>query len=246
MLSYWHIVDSRAPLMFSSLASVLRLRGKLVTQAKTRDLIKIELPQGPGFYVKRFTHSGKGLRAYLGRSRARAEWENLQYFDCLGLNAPRLISYGELRQGLNYVAGAYVMREIPNVITLPEAMDLSASQDPRWRKQLLTLLGKSVALLHKQGFIHRDLYWRNILVSTDPELKLYFIDCPAGSYQWGPFFQYGLIRDLACLYKDAHLHFSQTELMRFFLAYVGHKHLTLADKKILRRFIKRINTSSKN
>lgn len=240
MLSYWHIVDSRAPSMFSSLASVLRLRGKLVTQAKTRDLIKIEQPSGPGFYVKRFTHSGKGLRAYLGRSRARAEWENLQYFHCLGLNTPRLISYGELRQGLQYVAGAYVMREIPNVITLPEAMVLPQSQSSLWRKQLLTLLGKSVALLHAQGFIHRDLYWRNILVSTEGEVKLYFIDCPAGSYQWGPFFKYGQIRDLACLYKDAHRYFSRSDLMRFFLAYVGHKHLTLADKKILRRFMLRI------
>lgn len=240
MLSYWHIVDSQAPQIFSSLASVLRLRGTLVTQAKTRDLIKIDIPQGSAYYVKRFTHAGKGLRAYIGRSRARAEWENLQYFQCIGLNAPRLLTYGELRRGLEYIAGAYVMRDIPGAIALPDAMALPEAKTRAWRQWLLTELGRSVGLLHARGFIHRDLYWRNILVSTQGQLTLYFIDCPAGSYQWGPFFKYGQIRDLACLYKDAHQFFSKTELMRLFLAYVGHKSLTLADKKILKRLNKRI------
>lgn len=240
MSSYWHIVDSRAPSMFSSLANVMRLRGKLVTQAKTRDLIKIEVPQGPGYYVKRFSHSGKGLRAYMGRSRARAEWENLQYFHCVGLNSPRLVSYGELRKGFHYMAGAYVMREISDVMTLAQAVPLPENQDPLWRFRILSMLGKSVGLLHARGFIHRDLYWRNILVSTHGDLKLYFIDCPAGSHLWGPLFNYGRIRDLACLYKDAHPFFSKTELLRFFLAYSGHSHLTLTDKKLLRQLMGRI------
>jgi hypothetical protein len=240
MSSYWHIVDSRAPALFLSLASVLRLRGKVITQTRTRNLIKIEPPEGSGFYVKRFTRSGKGLRAYFGRSRARAEWENLQYFHCLGLNAPRLVSYGEIRQGFQYVAGAYVMREIPDVIPLSDAMTLPQSRDPIWRFRLLAMLGHDVARLHNEKFIHRDLYWRNILISLTDNLQLHFIDCPGGSYQWGPFFQYGRIRDLACLYKDLHRHFSKTELLRCFLAYVGRPHLNASDKKLLRGLMMRI------
>jgi tRNA A-37 threonylcarbamoyl transferase component Bud32 len=237
----WHILDPSFPESFRSLKSVMQLEGELVTQAKNRDVIKF-IHADKTYFIKRYTSAGKGLRAHLGRSRVRAEWENLQFFWHLNIPCPKLISYGEERSLLNgYIAGAYVMQALPNVVPLNSVEQYPALiQDRDWRFELIYQTARYLKTLHEEGFIHGDLYWRNILVSLQDKPIVYLIDCPMGKFYFGPQLSYQKIRDLACLAKGTHQYFSRTDLLRFFLAYRGHERLTDADKVMLNRMMLRL------
>jgi hypothetical protein len=41
--------------------------------------------------------------------------------------------------------------------------------------------------------------------------------CPAGTFWWGPFLRYRIVKDLACLDKVAKYHLSRTQRLRFYL-----------------------------
>lgn len=242
----WHILDSQVPEPFRSLKSVMQLEGELVSKAKHRDVIKLN-HEGKTYYIKRYTAAGKGLRAHLGRSRVRAEWENLQFFWHLNIPCPKLISYGEQRSLTSgYVAGAYVMLALPNVVPLNAIEQYPALlEDRAWRIGLLTQIAQHVKTLHDEGFAHGDLYWRNILLALQETPTVYFIDCPMGKMYFGPQLNYQKIRDIASLAKDSHPYFSRTDLMRFFLAYRGHLRLTPEDKVFMRKVISRLFTVEK-
>lgn len=239
MSGFWHFVESGSPKVFESLDAVFRLDGEQVTYAKTRDVIR-HAQGGKTYYVKRYTHAGKGLRAHLGRSRARAEWENLQLFRQLGIPAPRLVAFGEKRAGMKYIKGALVMHEIPNTFPLenlakePELLALRP-----WRLKAIKQLAHHIARMHESGFVHGDCYWRNFLVTLSDDPVVYCIDCPQGKKTIGPRLQYGIARDLACLYKDAHPFFSKTDMMRFFKQYSKHTKLTLKDKQLIKNVIRK-------
>lgn len=222
----------------------MNLEGELITQAKNRNVIRVKV-QGKHYYVKRYTSAGKGLRAYFGRSRVRAEWENLQYFWHMHIPAPKLLAYGETRPLFSdYGAGAYVMHAIPNTVPLssieqfPELLDMRS-----WRVELLHLIAHYVKTLHDDDFAHGDLYWRNILLALDEKPSVYFIDCPQGRKYFGPQLAYQKIRDIACLAKDSYPYFSKTDLLRFFLAYRGHKTLTPDDKNFIKKVSERLGLS---
>jgi len=238
----WHILNSQVPDPFISLRAVMSLEGELVTQAKNRNVIRIKV-EGKTYYVKRYTAAGKGLRAYWGRSRVRAEWENLQYFWHMNIPAPKLLAYGETRPLFSdYGAGAYVMHGLPNTVPLssiqqyPELLDLRS-----WRMELLSLIARYIKTLHDDDFAHGDLYWRNILLALENKPAVYFIDCPQGKKYFGPQLAYQKVRDIACLAKESHAFFSRTDLLRFFLAYRGHERLTADDKSFIKKVFERLS-----
>jgi hypothetical protein len=71
---------------------------------------------------------------------------------------------------------------------------------PAQRQELLGELARETARLHALHFIHRDLYWRNFLVLSDPApRKLVFLDAWRGGerLQWR-----GEDYDLACLFLE--------------------------------------------
>ncbi|MFI4956148.1 MAG: lipopolysaccharide kinase InaA family protein [Gammaproteobacteria bacterium] len=234
---FWHIVDYNAPLSLSSLKAVASLNGEAVTQAKTRDLIRVET-NGQAYYIKRYWTAGKKLRKYLFRSRAKAEWENLQYFKHLKIPAPLLVSYGEYRTLFHYEYGAFVMRALGNVIPLDTVL-AEATLPCSLRLTLLQQIAQNLRRLHDYHFIHGDCFVRNFLVSPQ-EAKVYFTDCPRGRHMWGPFFDYGRVRDLASFYKGVQGSLSLTDQLRFFLWYCGEPRLTVKNKKLLRKVIKRL------
>lgn len=238
----WHVLSSQVPDPLTSLKSVMALEGELITLAKRRNVIRLKLA-GKTYYVKRYTAAGKGLRRYMGRSRVRAEWENLQYFSHMNIPCPKLIAYGENRPLLSrYATGAYVMQAIPNTVPLSSIEQYPALlDDTAWRRGILKLIAQYTKALHDDGFAHGDLYWRNILLELNETPKVFFIDCPQGAKYFGPRLAYQKIRDIACLAKDSHAFFSRTDLLRFFLAYRGHEKLTQSDKAFLQKVIERLS-----
>ena len=89
--------------------------------------------------------------------------------------------------------------------------------------------------MHDHHFTHNDLKWRNLLVN--PAAELFLIDCPSGSFWWGPALRYRIIKDLACLDKVAKQHLSRTQRLRFYLQYRGRQQLNASDKQRLRKII---------
>jgi len=118
------------------------------------------------------------------------------------------------------------------------ATDDARLRDRAWVDDVSRQLAKATRTLHDHHFVHNDLKWRNLLV--DEQRRLFLIDCPAGTFWWGPFLRYRIVKDLACLDKVAKYHLSRTQRLRFYLQYRCRDRLNDSDKRrivqILRYF----------
>jgi len=74
-------------------------------------------------------------------------------------------------------------------------------------------------------------------VDDQPLPKLWLIDCPGGSFWWGPFLEHRKIKDLACLDKLAKLHLSRTQRLRFYRIWAGCQRLQAADRQRIRAIL---------
>lgn len=227
------ILTEAAAERFSSLDSVFAITGRRVTHCPISELILTEI-DGKSYYVKRYSQRGKVMRRWLGRSRVRAEWENLLLFRGLGLRVPPIAAYGE-----SGARGVLITEEVPGAVDLhslvrqrPELL-----QDRNWLNQVMVQVAEIARQLHAISFAHNDLKWRNILVTGISNPEVYLIDCPMGQTWWGPLLAYKKIKDIACLDKVAKYCLSRTVRLRFYLDYVGRDRLTAADKTFIRKVL---------
>lgn len=202
--------------MFSTLDGVLTLQGESITQAKTRDLIRY-VAADKSYFIKRYWTSGKRLRRYMLRSRARAEWENIQFFHTLQIPAPHIIAYGEARKGVRYEGGAFIMEALPPVQPL-DVLLAEGILSPLQKRNVLKQVALGMSVLHAHRFVHGDCFVRNFLIGTDDQ-RVYFTDCPRGRFMWGPFLTYHKRRDLRSFYMGAKSWLSRTEMLRMYLTY---------------------------
>lgn len=215
---------------FGSLEAVFRLEGERLTSDPLSEVIRIERG-GVRYYVKRYWGAGKGLRRYLGRPRVKAEWQNLKLFAKWGIPTAPIIAHGLERRAGAFVRGALVTRELENTRDMAE---MASQGDPRlhdshWVAEVSRQLANHTRTLHDHSFTHNDLKWRNLLVNDKAEL--FFIDCPTGSFWWGPLLRYRIVKDLACLDKVAKYHLSRTQRLRFYLQYRQRSRLSRGDKQ---------------
>lgn len=215
---------------FADEAAVWALSGTLVSRDAISDVSRIER-DGRSYYLKRYRQPGKGLRRWLGRSRVSAEWENLRLFRDWGLPVPELVAYGQRWDGGGY-RGAMVTAALPCV----QGLDALAERlrEPRWRAALLQRLARYVAILHRHGFAHGDLNWRNLLVASQGKPEVYFIDCPGGRIWPWPLRRRKIAKDLWLLDKLARQYLSRSQRLRFYLMYRGIARLGSTDKRLLR------------
>src|SRR5690606_1112753 len=89
-------------------------------------------------------------------------------------------------------------------------------RDRAWVATVSDQVADGLRVMHARGFCHGDMKWRNILVTGTPP-RVFFIDCPAGRFWFGPFLHYRVIKDLACLDKVAKHTLSRTQRLRFYL-----------------------------
>ncbi|WP_397377057.1 lipopolysaccharide kinase InaA family protein [Pseudomonas sp.] len=224
---------------FGSLDAVFALRGEQVTKDSMSDVIRIER-SGVRYYVKRYYSAGKGLRSFLGRPRVKAEWQNLKCFAKWGIATAPIVAYGLERCCGQFVRGALITRELANTQDMALLANVTDTRllDPAWVDEVSAQLAQVTRILHDHHFTHNDLKWRNLLVNEHG--KLFLIDCPTGSFWWGPLLRYRIIKDLACLDKVAKYKLSRSQRLRFYLQYRGRCSLNASDKrrilKILRFF----------
>ena len=190
------------------------------------------------YYVKRYWAAGKGLRRYFGRPRIKAEWQNLRHFSAWGIPTAEIVAYGLERRAGAFVRGALITRELESTRDLA-MMAWHADErlrDAAWVDGISRQLARATRTLHDHHFAHNDLKWRNLLVNERGELFL--IDCPTGSFWWGPFLRYRVIKDLACLDKVASKVLTRSQRLRFFLQYRGRERLSSGDKRRVRQIVK--------
>lgn len=237
-MSHWRLHADYQHLVadFGSLEGVFALEGERITHDSESELIRVER-QGVSYYVKRYRSNGTGLRAWHPRPRVKAEWQNLQHFADWGIPTAQVVARGMERRAGVFVRGAMITREIPDTRDLS---DLAIEQDPclknpAWIATVSQQIADFTRAMHQHRFVHNDLKWRNILI--DQQLKAFLIDCPTGGFWWGPFLQYRIIKDLACLDKVAKYQLSRSQRLRFYLSYVQRNKLTKADKQRIAKII---------
>ncbi|MBD3647751.1 MAG: protein kinase [Pseudomonadales bacterium] len=194
---------------------------------------------GRHYYIKAYEQAGRMLRKYIGTSRVRAEWQNLQYFRAIGVPTARVVAYGEQTGLPGPRKGVLVTEEIPGTIDLASLVKKENEHlaDRDWLNCVARRLAGHVRTLHDHHFVHNDLKFRNVLVEFSPDPQVYIIDCPLGRRMHGPFLQRGVVKDLACLDKVAKYHFSKPFRMRFYKQYECGLHLDSRDKARLRRVL---------
>ncbi|MEO9331587.1 lipopolysaccharide kinase InaA family protein [Ectopseudomonas guguanensis] len=222
---------------FGTLEAIFALEGERLTSDPLSEVIRVEL-QGTRYYVKRYWGAGKGLRRYLGRPRVKAEWQNLKLFAKWGIPTAPIVAHGLERRLGAFVRGALVTRELEYTRDMAEMANQGDARlrDSRWVATVSRQLANHTRTLHDHHFTHNDLKWRNLLVNDKAEL--FFIDCPTGSFWWGPLLRYRIVKDLACLDKVAKYHLSRTQRLRFYLEYRQRSRLSRGDKQRVLQILK--------
>lgn len=179
---------------------------------------------------------------FLGRaSKARREWDSYAAFARLEINCAERLAVGEERDALGRLQRAFILtRTVPEARTLTEFVeqkcaDRRSAEARMLRGSLLRQLADMTRRLHKGGFFHNDLYWRNILVtrSGKSEPVLWWIDCPRGHFSRWKRHRLAL-KDLAALDRLAAKHCSWGERLRFVREYLGRTRLDDATKELAR------------
>lgn len=240
--SFWHVNETSSSEefsgAFSSLDKVMKLKGEQITKDSLSRVILVTVGSCR-YYVKLYYSGGKGLRRYLGRSRARSEWENLKYFDSLKIQTPKLVAYGEdVRFGV-FRRGALITEEVANVDDLA---CLARQGSPRllekvWIRKVMVQIASYTKRLHDAGFVHKDLKWRNILVTRSDNPRVFFFDCPSGRREYGFLLERGILKDLACLDKVAKGRLPVRERLWFYKAYTGLDRIRAADRRMLGKIL---------
>ncbi|MCB9858147.1 MAG: hypothetical protein H6818_20880 [Phycisphaerales bacterium] len=235
-----------------SVSSVLHCEGDcLAAWSRTTDVIRCD-PAGEAtsVYVKRYhyprwRHRFKGMfRGTLFRkSRARSEYHALRLMRRLGIQAVRPVAYGE-RRILLFVRSCFLITE-----AVPDAMPLSAfiqkfgehrgtPRSVEIRREILVSLARQVRHMHDAGFVHRDLFWRNVLIRCLPgdRFEFYFLDASVGRWiRMRRRRDESIVADIAAMGAAAPNFCSKADQLRFLLEYLGVKTLDPENRAWLRR-----------
>ncbi len=224
---------------------------QLAAWSRSTDTISLKLPDSTcSIYIKRYHYPRwrqrlRGmLRGTLFRaSRALSEFRALVAMRRLGIHAVRPIAYGE-RRICGFVRSCFLITEaVPDAMSLVTfiktfANPVATKLARRNKIEILTSLARQVRHMHEQGFVHRDLFWRNVLIRPLPDerFEFYFLDASVGRrIRFAPRRQDSIVHDIAAMGVLAPEFCSTTDQMRFLLEYLNTERLTPDDRAWLRR-----------
>ena len=236
-----HIGSEDAPGLeaFSSLDRVFALNGPQVSPGLLCHVIKWCVG-GRNYYVKRYHPQGRHFRKAFSRNRPDIESRNLSYFARMGIPVPLVVAEGSQRCLGLLRRGAIVTEEIPRSADLQALMRTRPDlfHDRKWLFCVARLLGRHVCRLHEDRFTHRDLKWRNILVTAEEPPRVFLLDCPSGRRTSRLGLRHFVARDLAQLDQSAKECLSRTMRLRFYLWYRGQTRLRREDRQIIAKILR--------
>lgn len=224
---------------------------RLAAWSRSSDTIRYDLPDGSSqIYIKRYHYPrwrqrirGMFRGTFFKSSRARSEYRALRLMRRLGIQGIRPIAYGE-RRIFHFVRSCFLVTE-----AVPEAMPLSSfirtfaerrssAKAVRLRREILTALARQVRHMHEAGFVHRDLFWRNVLIRSLPgdRFEFYFLDASVGKrIRLAQRRQENVVRDIAAMGAAAPYFCSKADQLRFLLVYLNTRKLDKENRRWLRR-----------
>jgi tRNA A-37 threonylcarbamoyl transferase component Bud32 len=207
---------------------LMRAAAELVTVDHERGGSGIERREFQGFdaWFKRSPLAGKSRLRWAVKRAAGAKLPRVaEYYNHSWLierlfEAPLPLAAGELIVHGLPARQFLISEHVPDAPTLEEFLRERHHPD---RKPVLAELARETARMHALGFVHHDLYPRNILVrTTAAPRRLVFLDAWAG----GPPPQgRDAAYDLACLCLHADTELDRDELDRFIDRYVSERML---------------------
>jgi tRNA A-37 threonylcarbamoyl transferase component Bud32 len=187
----------------------------------------------------------KAFRGFLiGRSIARAEYENLEKLAEYCIRTPQLVAWGDHRFASGVIHSFIMTEEIPQAMGLDTLFKAWITKQPKKivkdkQALLIRAAAKSVRQMHDNGFEHHDLFLRNMMISENDMSKLYILDAPR-AYIWPQFIMNKRRTvDLATLDAATTETLSRSQRMRFMHLYLKHKRLSNDDKQLLRDILQR-------
>jgi tRNA A-37 threonylcarbamoyl transferase component Bud32 len=200
-------------------------------------------------YIKKyFTASRKkfwrGLfrGTFFGRSKASREFTNLRFLRAHGMDAPRPVAFGEERIFGRLLNCFLITEEVPGSNDLDQylvnILPTGSVDAKTTRQQFIANLAKTTNRMHRLGFVHRDFFWRNILISNLKLDRFYIFDAPKGRKWPRWLIGHKTEADLATLDSAAPVVFRRTERLRFYMSYQNVERLSSKDKKIIRRILR--------
>jgi len=223
---------------FADFDRVFEMDGREVSGGRFCRVVKVNL-EGRDYFVKRYHPHGEHFRKAFGRSWPVAEYRNLAYFQQMGIPVPRVVAYGSQRVLGLFRRGVIVTEGVPQAVDLKSFARARPEffHDRIQVTRLLLLVADYVRRIHEDGFTHRDLKWRNLLVTLEETPQVFFLDCPRGGHRRRPWHEHRVIKDLATLDRLAVQYLSRTTRLRFYLAYRNQTRLTDGDKSFIARVL---------
>jgi tRNA A-37 threonylcarbamoyl transferase component Bud32 len=239
-------------LKLDSVRAVLACVGdRLAAWSRSSDTIWCDLPfASSSIYIKRYhyprwSHRLRGTfrGTFFNTSRARSEFIALRLMRELGIQAVRPIAFGE-RRIAHFLRSCFLITEaVPDAVALSSFIKTfgdrrNSVQEWRGRQEILTSLARQVRGMHDAGFVHRDLFWRNVLIRflPDSRFEFYFLDASVGKRIRMPQRrQDSIVWDIAAMGALAPDFCSKADQMRFLLTYLNTPRLRPQDRQWLRR-----------
>ncbi len=221
----------------------------LAAWSRSSDVIRFDLEdKSTSFFIKRYHYprwrnrfKGMFRGTLLKASRARSEYQSLRQMRQLGIQGVRPVAFGERRIGL-FVKSCFIITEaVPDATALSNFIqNFSSTTSPRSvaiRREILTSLARQVRHMHEAGFVHRDLFWRNVLIRCLPgeRFEFYFLDASVGRWiRRSSRREESIVADLAAMGAAAPHFCSKPDQLRFLLEYLGVKKLSEEQHQWLR------------
>lgn len=214
---------------------------------RTRRIRLGRVSDGEEYYLKVYQYRGVRWRHRWRMDKGAVEARNYRLLrERCGMLVPDVVAHGSRRRGWRLLDAFILTRGVPEGTTLDVLFKkrwptAGAGRCDPLRGWLLAEIAGIVARMHRAGFYHVDLQWRNLLVSGDVSASggVYILDSPRGGLRrWGPHRAHGRLRDLSSLYKEARTRLTRTEQLRWLLLYAGARSLT-EDLRLLIRTILR-------
>jgi len=176
------------------------------------------------------------------RSCASCELEPTNELPAAGINAPKAISYGE-QWGAFFEKKSFIITEkIPDAEALERKLPDCFGAPPtpenlKLRRNFIAQLAIFIKKFHDTNYRHRDLYFSHIFRSNSGDF--YLIDL-ARAFKPLILQTRFLVKDIAQAYYSAPAaYFSNTDRLRFYLAYTAQSKLRSQDKAFIRKVITR-------
>ncbi|HWL94825.1 MAG TPA: lipopolysaccharide kinase InaA family protein [Phycisphaerae bacterium] len=235
-----------------SVDAVLNCVGdQLAAWSRSTDTIRVDVADGAStLYVKRYhyprwRHRLRGMLrgTFFKSGRAKNEFRALGQMRRLGIQAVRPVAYGE-RRVCWFLKSCFLITEgVPDAMPLSSFMkafgeERGSARSVKLRREILSSLARQVRHMHDAGFVHRDLFWRNVLIRALPDerFEFYFLDASVGRrIRLAQRRHESIVGDLAALGAVAPSFCSKADQLRFLLEYLGADTLTPENRAWLRR-----------